>query len=374
MSSDGPTSPRRYVEMMRPDAPSSVQVLAKRCAELPRLLQEMLSVALPDEELLDLHHGSRVLVTGAGLAEGPARQLAMLWRSELGLCADFVPLTSFIESSPRTRADTFILISQGLSPNARIAMDRAADFEQALLITSSDRGEDGADLEPLVAWQRQGGAIWSLPPDVKEEGMLLRVQGPTLYAFALHLWTRALVQELFDESPIWGKALEEVPAMYAERFGATLRCAEATERAHLLSAPNLALLSYGACEDRSHGLRWKILEGMWRQAPQVFDLLQVVHGPWQGFYNEPMALLALIDERCPVQRDLLERLEKILNPHHALHVLCAELPAPLGFFEFAAAIDAMLVLENQHLGRDLVQWPGLGKDGPLYGLSSTPVA
>ena len=46
----------------------------------------------------------------------------------------------------------------------------------------------------------------------------------------------------------------------------------------------------------------------------------------------------------------------------------------LGFFEFAAAIDAMLVLENQHLGRDLVRWPGLGEDGPLYGFSSAPVA
>ena len=204
--------------------------------------------------------------------------------------------------------------------------------------------------------------------------MLLRVQGPTLYAFALHLWTRALVQELFDEDPVWGAALDEVPALYAERFGATLRAPEATEQAHLLSAPNLALLSYGACEDRSHGLRWKILEGMWRQAPQVFDLLQVVHGPWQGFYNEPMALLALIDKRCPMQVDLLDRLEKILNPHHTLRVLNAELPAPLGFFEFAAAIDAMLVLENQHLGRDLVRWPGLGEDGPLYGFSSAPVA
>ena len=125
-------SKRAHMEVMRADTPASVKTLLQRCTALPSMLQDALTLTFPEDERFSLHQSSRVIITGAGLAEGPARQLAKLWRAELGLCADFVPLTSFIASSPRTRADTFILISQGLSPNARIAMDHAQSFEQAL--------------------------------------------------------------------------------------------------------------------------------------------------------------------------------------------------------------------------------------------------
>ncbi len=354
-------------DVLTPDASHSIVTFLRRCEALPALLDETLQVAPPN---FSISSSSRVVVTGAGLAEGPARQLAALWRSELGICVDFIPLTSFMHGVPTHRADTLIVCSQGLSPNAQIVFDRVSNFSRALLITSCRHLElKPHETELLQKWQQAGGAIWDLPPAHKEDGFLLRVQGPTLYLLAVCAWTASLSRTLHGEDVSWVDELARVPQTYARRLEEALFEPDAIQSASMLSEQNLGLLSFAASEDRSHALRWKLLEGLWRQAPQVFDLLQVIHGPWQGFYHEPMALFALIDGECDMQRDLVARLEGILMPHHTLKKVYASLSPPLGLFEFCAVFDALIVLENQRLGRDLVDWPGQGKDGPLYGLS-----
>lgn len=348
-------------------ASQSVLELKRRCEQLPELLSQVLELSYPDVSITRAH---TVLVTGAGLAEGPARQLAAQWRAQLGVCTDFVPLTAFMMGTPR-KADVLIVCSQGLCPNARLALPSLGEFKLGVLISSVRWGDRPLPKE-IELWLDQGGVIWDLPPDEESGGFLIRVQGPTLYTLAISCWTAHLKDVLHGEPPEWKDALAQVPEAYAARFGAVMS-GECDVDPSVLSWPNLALLSFGHGDDLSQGLRWKLLEGLWRQAPPVFDLLQVVHGPWQGFYHQEMALLALVDASCSVQTDLLQRLEGMLSAHHELVRVDATLPSPLGYFEFAAQLDAMIILENMRLGVDLVAWPGRGEDGPLYGVAANPI-
>ena len=44
------------------------------------------------------------------------------------------------------------------------------------------------------------------------------------------------------------------------------------------------------------------------------------------------------------------------------------LPGPLGWFEHDARLDARLLATLRKHPIDLVNWPGHGHDGPLYGI------
>lgn len=345
----------------------SLSTLHTRCEAIPALLESVLALPLPDVEIT---RAQRVLVTGAGLAEGPARLLAAQWRAQLGVCADFVPLTAFLTGAPR-EADVLIVCSQGICPNARLALATLESYPVGILLSSVRLGSPPLP-EDVATWMAGGGIVWDLPPADESGGFLIRVQGPTLYTLAISRWTAHLYKMHEDGDELsWVSALARVPRAYEERFDAVISGREHTESAPL-SLPNLALLSYGNNDDLSQGLRWKLLEGLWRQAPPVFDLLQIVHGPWQGFYHEQMTLLALVDVACPVQHELLRRLESMLQPRHTLIRVTTSLPSPLGYFEFAAYLDAMILMENRRRGVDLVAWPGRGEDGPLYTLSCNP--
>src|SRR5690606_25355371 len=107
-----------------------------------------------------------------------------------GCAATFVPISAFATSSAPRGAE-LVVFSQGLSPNARLALPRrepvasdgaAPSFDRILLFTSvapgspkaAARGLDeaiDAGLEPVV-----------LPPE-EEEGNLPRVIGPVVAAF-----------------------------------------------------------------------------------------------------------------------------------------------------------------------------------------------
>ncbi len=339
----------------------SVRELMRRCEQLPELLEDVLDLSFPDVALSRAH---TVLVTGAGLAEGPARHLAAQWRAQLGVCADFVPLTAFMMGPPR-EADVLIVCSQGICPNVRLALPSLHAFEHGVLLSSVRLGE--GDLpDEVEAWMEQGGVVWDLPPEEESGGFLVRVQGPTLYTFAIARWTSHLREQWRGELPEWSTGLVDVPCTYRRAFDRVMRGESSVDSA-LLTRRNLAVLSFGHNDDLSQGLRWKLLEGLWRQAPPVFDLLQVVHGPWQGFYHDEMVLLALLDETCAIQHDLLDRLSRMLTPSkHTLLCLTTTLPSPLGYFEFAAQLDALMLLEHARQGTDLVAWPGRGEDGPLY--------
>lgn len=340
----------------RERAAASRRLLGERAAGLADALDAQLGAQL-EAPRWERVAEARVLVTGAGLAEGPARYMAGVMAQALGARARFVPLSALLGAPPP--ADMLIICSQGLSPNARLAMARVGEYPRALLITAAQDAQTcDEERAALAAWERAGGHVvrMALEP---ERGLLIRVIGPTVTCLV------ALQLIAAWGGPRW--PLDAIPAAVRAARAAAQATAVAPEA---LLHGRLALVAAGEYGELCHGLRWKLLEGLWREVPPVFDVLQFAHGPLQGLFYHGLTLLAL--ERAG-DAALLERLERVLAPgRHQLVRLPAALPAPLSIFEHSAMLDWLVCEALSHTTRDLTRWPAQGQDGPLYGLSSCP--
>ena len=94
----------------------SVAKLARRVSNIPELLRRTLNIPLRIASSA-LREGVFV-VTGAGIAAGPARFLATHLRHDHGLAARYCPPSAFAGSASRPQGDTLVLFSKPLRERA----------------------------------------------------------------------------------------------------------------------------------------------------------------------------------------------------------------------------------------------------------------
>lgn len=338
-----------------------LSLLAERCRALPGTLRATLDAALPalPAEVL---RSPRWVITGAGASEGPARMLASLLRRCGRRCAEFVPLSSFARAWPRTEA-VLVVISEGISPNAALALKCAGVFDATVVVTATAR-------HPLVLERSHHGAcVIEHPPSVEGE-LLLRVLGPAAATLrACQLAGEALAAR--GEALPWTRddlarvaaAVEDTDA----RVGAWWTTEAGEALAGRLDRGCVAFVTVDGGDDLAHGLRWKWLEGTGACDPSVWDVLQVAHGPYQHLYEREFTLMALEREGDRVGSSLVDGLARMLHPtRHVLVRWRAQLPDALAFFEYDAWANALVLRAVERGERDLVAWPGKGRDGALY--------
>lgn len=292
-------------------------------------------------------------VTGVGGSEGPARLLVAALASS-GRLARFVPISAFVEGTvaPRGR-EALCIFSQGLSPNARVAIDGAAAFDEAFLFTSL--APTAPCLLELVA---NGGHVVSLPPS-EEAGTLLRLVGPAVAMLAAALFARG------EQNEAPNVEVSRTCDALARTAASARSLVREIERSRLSSA--LAFVTTGENESLANGLAIKWIEGLARPAPPTWDALEVAHGPFHAFYTEPMLLVAL-GPRSPI----FERLESILVPsRHTLVHFETTLPFPYARLEVEVAVNELFLAAFEACPRDLFAWPSKGKDEPLYGIAES---
>lgn len=340
----------------------SVELFGRRRREVAPALEE----ALAGLDLPGLGEARRFVVTGVGASEGPARCFASLVRDELGLMAQFVPLSGFYARSPRHLGDTLVVFSQGLSPNARMALSRAADFERTWLFTSARRESESAEVRAcLERVNALGATIVTLPPE-SESGMLARLVGPavaTLAGFALVASARR--PELPE--PI------DVRAVLAPVVAAAIS-AEARAARSLEAAPRdpwsrpVCFVACGEHLERCRGLPHRWLEALPGPEPALWDVLQVAHGPFQALWDQPATWVAL-ERRDQAERKLFDRLSEMLSPGgHVLVRLRTELPDAWASLDHELQVNELIWRCLSVRPRDTSGWPGSGLDAPLYGL------
>lgn len=341
-------------------AEGCLAVLERRLAALPRHLGEALAAV---EEELPAAPG-RVWVTGGGMSEGPARLLAALL-TELGHCAEVVPLSEFAAPALERPGDTLVLFSQGLAPNARFPLVHLGAFRHRVIVTSvrPDPEAPAGDARRLLAEAaRQGARVVVLPPE-DESGMLLRVVGPAIAGLAAALLCQGLARAAGRGD--WREVLAGVAGIYEEAL--------AGRPEPLLvggEAAPIALVASGRYANACYGLRWKLLEGLLVADPPIWDALQVAHGPLPSFYERRQVIVALERAGAAHEGPLLDRLGEALVPErHRLVRLPSGLPGALAWFEHDARLDALLVATLRARPVDLCDWPGRGRDGVLYGIA-----
>lgn len=265
----------------------------------------------------------RVLVTGIGGSEGPARVHVHVLRA-LGVDASFVPISGVRAA----KGDELRVFSQNLSPNARLAVHEAKRFTRRVLITAQ-----AAD-DPLL--QRFGGTIVRHEP-ASEDGLLVRIAGPTM-ATRIALGTKP-------------------PSLHA-----------AWERVSPIDLSGaVAYVTAGDDGERYFGLRWKHIETLGTCDPPVYDVLNFAHGPFQLWYGRPLTLIALrASDDDPA---LWTALRTLVRPQQRLVELTADAPRANAWHEHDAMQNALLAHAlDQGVGHG-ERWPGFGEDSALYDLT-----
>lgn len=339
-------------------ADDGLPLLRERCAGVPEVLRAALAAPLPP--LAEVARRTRWVVTAAGASEGPARLFAALLRRHLHACAAFVPLSAFAPDRAADVADpgaVLVVFTQGLAPNARLALARTASFARCLVVTSCPEA-------PGFAGARDLGAVFVVHPPGPERGLLLRVQGPAAATLTALRLVDALATARGDAAPYEGRldALvdppDDVEVALDERM---LSLAAAGQVAFVSSDPGLEL---------AHGLRWKWLEGPATGDPSCWDALQVAHGPVQHLLERPRLLLGLEPEGDAGASSLLDRVASIVGPSSPLLRLRARGAGAAAFFDLDARCNRIVCAVLARCPRDLVHWPGYGRDAALYDLGA----
>jgi creatinine amidohydrolase len=327
------------------DPLASVNELHARVRRTPALLNEVLSSGLPPRMAFDTQ--SSFVLTGIGTSAGVVRYAEAVLRHEGRAHVTQLPLSSFLSGDVGGQGRTLVLVSQELSPNARLALSRAHEFGRAWLLTSLS-----ADDPRLAEFRAAGGLVWTLPPR-EERGFLVRVMGPPVAALAL-----------LRLAEVAGLAAVPAAVDAALARGAALA---SSWPAGVSRAPLVASGWYARALDL---LAWTWMESLWVEAPPVWDALEVAHGALQQWSASPGPWLVL--ERPDEPPPLVERFLEAVGTRQPVLRLGATLPAPLAFFEHLAGVQALVVELLRRAPRDLGRWPGQGLDAPLYDLG-TPV-
>jgi GTP cyclohydrolase II len=342
---------RRAVPLVDPEdaterAAAGHRLLGERMRAIPGALARTAARAVP-ELRLGARRVRRIVATGVGSSTAHAALLAHVLRAH-GRDAVVEPLSAFVGRTPASRDDVLVVFSQGLSPNAQLALDAPERWRRVVLVTAVT---DPARLDPLRA---RGVVVHGIDGE-DEFGTLVRVIGPmTGYWGALQV----------------AAALGGPPAPAVEPvLDALARLAVPSVSAEWLERP-LALVTSGSYGALVANLQYKMMEGALLAMPPVWDVLHLAHGPFQQRFDGRATFLALTRPDAAGEDDLLERLATMLVPErHVLVRLPASLPGVLALFEHEALLNALMLADLEVRAVDQVEWPGRGRDTPLYGFS-----
>jgi creatinine amidohydrolase len=271
-----------------------------------------------------------------------AHVLVWLLRRHARRDACFVPLSFFASGAP-SPWDGLVVVSQELSPNARLALADPDRADATVVITA---------VPGHRVLRRRNDAFVVSHPARDESKLLVRVCGPAGAMVASTRFVEALMALDGEPSSI---DLDALPARLDVLCNAP----------GLAVTGDLAIVTEEATAPVAHALRWKWLEAVASCDPPCWDVLQFAHGPWQYACERPLTLVTLEHSASP----LFDLLVGMLSPaHHTVLRLRALLPPPSCFIELDAMFTAVVDASLPASGRDLEDWPGRGTDGPLYDL------
>lgn len=339
-------------------------LLACRLADIPGILAAMLARGPAPLRPTTLA-ARRFIVTGTGSSEAHARYLVMLLNLYTERGAAFLPLSGFVDSPPGAFAGrTLVVWSQGVSPNAQIALRRRPDFAHTVLFTASTPAAALAAGKPDRAALLQqlfddGGDLVEFPL-AEEYTTLIRFVGPLAGYLAALQFTASFGCCRFPAPT----AVDILPLL-ATQPPAALRDA-------MIGLPSafsqgFNLVTAAPISDFAQNLACKFLEGVFWPCPPISDFLQFAHGPFQQMNAHPKPVV-ILQGGSAAEAEMVDRSVRMLRDVGlGAFVVRVEAPALYSIFGFEAALNALVFDVMRHLRVDQVNWPGKGRDDLLYG-------
>ena len=339
-------------------------LLGRRLAQIPDVLEEMLRRgAAPLRERTI--RSQRFIITGTGSSEAHARYLEMLLNLYADRSASYLPLSGFTDvHRPAFAGKTLVVFSQGVSPNAQIALRRRHDFAHTILFTATTpdtarkagKHDRAALLEQLL---EEGGDLVEFPL-AEEYTTLIRFVGPLAGYLACLQFTAQLSGCRFaaPERTAIIPLLQSKPP--ADLVAAMLHRPDAF-------AHGFNLVTAAPISDFAQNLACKFMEGLFWPCPPISDFLQFAHGPFQQTTAHPHPVLVL-QGNSPWEAELVTRSTQMLREVGLqAYVVHVNAPPLTSIFGFEAALNELVFEVMKARGVDQVNWPGKGRDDLLYG-------
>lgn len=344
-------------------AAEGIRVLEERVAAAPAAVGRTL--AAPAPALPRAWARLPVVATGLGGSQAAARLLAARLRECPGRAACFRPMNAFYSREPANETGVLVVFSQGLSPNARIALAHADAFDGLVLVTSvTEAGlREAGKSERLALLQdlrKRGAVIWPHPPE-NEYTILPRVVGPVCAAVAALRLAEGL-----------GGPSAAPPAGMGDG-GALAAIGPSAEERRALAAEFVAGVdcnfTNGAVE-YAHNLAAKAVEGLFAPTPVCRDLLEYAHGPFQQQCVRGRPQWILRSATAP-EAALAAAVAPLFGaPGVGARPIVAPYPAPWALVYWELYLNALLPEAARIAGVDLATWPGKGADGPAYAIDT----
>jgi creatinine amidohydrolase len=350
--------------MMPSSDPHGHRLLAGRLAQIPAVLSRMLADGPAPLQPATLE-ARQFVVTGTGSSEAHARYLTSLLNLHTDRAASYLPLSGFTDSHRDAFAGkTLVVFSQGLSPNAQIALRRHREFAHAVLFSATTpdvaaaagKADRAALLREFVG---AGGEIVVFPL-AEEYTTLIRFVGPMAGYLACLQFTAQLAGCRFRLPPA-----DALLPLLASQPPARLR--EAMLERPEIFARGFNLVCAAPISEFAQNLACKFMEGVFWPCPPISDFLQFAHGPFQQMSAHPRPVLILQGD-SPLEAELVERSVRMLGDTGLpAFVVRVNAPPLTSIFGFESAFNRLVFALMERLDTDQVNWPGKGRDDRLYG-------
>ncbi len=349
--------------------PLGHNLLAERLARIPGILDDMIARGPAPLKSPSLS-SERFVVTGTGSSEAHARYLSMLLNLYCDRAATYVPLSGFTTAHRQAfEGKTLVVFSQGVSPNAQIAINRRGDFSHTILFTATTpeaarqagKKERANLLQDLLD---EGGELVAFPL-AEEYTTLIRFVGPLAgYLAALQfvaqfpgcrysMPARGQILPLLDATPPRDlrDAMLSLPSAFSQGFN---------------------LVTAAPISDFAQNLACKFMEGLYWPCPPISDFLQFAHGPFQQMNAHPKPVVILQGNE-PMETEMVQRsVDMLRNVGLGAYVVRVDAPPLFSIFGFEAALNRLIFPVMRRLQINQVQWPGKGRDDLLYGFCPDP--
>lgn len=328
---------------------------------LRRTLNEVESFVHTHGELL--RHSLTWSFTGIGTSEAVARVIARWFAKRVLMSSEFLPVSSWItgEVASATKVrDVFVLVSQGISPNAKMVLtdSRFNPATHKILLTAT------TDRSAVELAEKHHWTILRHEPE-QEEHLLVRVTGPMCALAAMH----SLENTLVDPQATGAHRMALLGAWDAGRVHG-----QKTTPSWPSTTPEvIVFLSAGSYSDELDALRWMWLEGTLAANCVHSDVLSFVHGPFQSLFHKRVTYV-MLERESDAERVLFDRAEKVITQSASSTIIRLKAAARdaknLECFYHSGAMVELMLNAAAKSGIDLRNWPGKFLDEPLFGIES----
>lgn len=338
--------------------PLGHRLLRDRITQCPEVIQSMLESPIK-AKIAELP--KQFIVTGIGSSEAHGKFFTDLVNRYTSSNATFLNLSNFYTVLPKTakeKESILVVFSQGVSPNALLAINQRHLFKQLILFTSTTTpGAKNSHGELVKTLKAEGHLVIQFPLE-NEYTLLIRIIGPlTGYLAAIQFVNQN-----------WSKSIH--PCDNKDLISAIRNAHENTPK-NVMEAlegmkKSVILLMPAPLCDYAQNLGYKFLEGLFVPMPTIVDYLSFGHGIFQQLVTDPRPIV-IFKENTIESQLLYNRAKQMIKDTKSKTIeITSNLPPPWNVFEYEAILNHLILNGIEKWSIDQISWPGKGLDGNLY--------